>query len=333
MKFVRWVQLPITIFILTVIYSNYGDSDFVKTISLIISIVLVVELYFSYSPYFQLTEYTKYNFSFANVLKGATGNKNITAASILIKTPFVIYLIYNVKNRFSRVFLSIINYSAFYLVFLLSARASIIGFFSVLTVFITSLTIKTIITKTIIKDSAIWMILGSFILSSVIFQVNFRKDNSASFSKRVSTINKNDESTQQRLRFYRHSVDQIISNPIIGVGLGNWKIKSVDYDKNDVKDYIIPYHTHNDFLEIGTELGLIGLLLYLLIFYFPLKDVLRNKSSRVITVNTLILFCGIIYFVDANLNFPHARPVMQIPFILILVMSFIQKNNTKNVSI
>jgi O-antigen ligase len=332
-KFVRWVQLPITIFILSIIYYNSNDIDFIKIISVIISIVLVVELYFSYSPYFQLIEYTKYNFSFANILKGATGNKNITAASILIKTPFVIYLIYNINNRFTRILFSIINYSAFYLVFLLSARASIIGFFSVFSVLIISITIKMIKTKTIIKDSAIWMIIGSFILSSLIFQVNFRNDNSASFSKRVSTINTNDESTQQRLRFYRHSVDQIISNPIIGVGLGNWKIKSVDYDKNDVKAYIIPYHTHNDFLEIGTELGLIGLLLYLLIFYFPLKDVLRNQSGEAINVNTLILFCGIIYFIDANLNFPHARPVMQIPFILILVMSFIQKNKTKNVSI
>ena len=54
----------------------------------------------------------------------------------------------------------------------------------------------------------------------------------------------------------------------------------------------------------------------------------KKGNGEIINVNTIILFAGIIYFVDANLNFPHARPVMQVPFILILVLSFI-KNNKK----
>ena len=165
--------------------------------------------------------------------------------------------------------------------------------------------------------------------SIILFTVNFSGNNSASIIKRASTINIEDGSTQQRLRFYQHSVDQLLNNPIIGVGLGNWKIKSIDYDKEDVVGYTIPYHTHNDFLEISTELGIIGLTLYLLIFIFPFLDLLKKKGNgEIINVNIIILFAGIIYFVDANLNFPHARPVMQVPFILILVLSFI-KNNKK----
>jgi hypothetical protein len=64
---------------------------------------------------------------------------------------------------------------------------------------------------------------------------------------------------------------------------------------------------------------------------FPFIDLLKEKEKEkgeIININTIILFAGIIYFVDANLNFPHARPVMQVPFILILVLSFI-KNNRK----
>lgn len=326
-KFVRWIQLPITLFILSIIYFSYKDTNsFVKTISVLITLVLLLELYFSYSPYFQIIEYTKYNFSFANVLKGATANKNITAASLLIKIPFVIYLIMSYKNRAIQFLLSMISYSSFYLIFLLSARSAIIAFFAITIILLSTFIIKLIKDKSIIKDPAILMIIGSLLFSVISFQLNFRNDNSASFIKRASTINTDDESTNQRIRFYKHSVDQIISNPIIGVGLGNWKIKSIDYDKNDVGGYTIPYHTHNDFLEIGAELGIIGLLLYLLIFYYPIVRLIRNYTLKEINVNTLILTAGIIYFVDANLNFPHARPVMQIPFILILIVSFAQKN-------
>lgn len=331
-KFVRWAQLPISLYILTSIYYDfqYNHVNLLNTISLIISIVLIIELYYSYSPYFQIVEYTKYNFSFANIIKGATANKNITAASILIKTPFLIYLIYNIKNTIIQFLLFTINFSAFYMVFLLSARATIIAFFLILLVLVLLFTIKIIKQKSYLKNSSIWLIIASFILSASLFQLNFRDDNTASFTKRVSTINTEDTSSQQRIRFYKHSIDQIISNPIIGVGLGNWKIKSIDYDKNDVEGYIIPYHTHNDFLEIGAELGLVGLLLYLLIFYFPLKNLFKNYSKEFINSSTLILFSGIVYFVDSNLNFPHARPVMQIPFMLILIISFIQKNNKKD---
>ena len=330
-KFVRWIQIPLTLINLIFIYSEY-KFDFVKFISLIIALVLIVELYFSYSPYFQIEQVTDYNFSFANIIKGATGNKNITAASILIKTPFVIYLIYNFKNQLIRFLILILSFSAFYMVFLLSARSSIIAFFLVLT-FLSIISFKKIIKwKNKVDKSALLLIVSTFIFSALLFQFNFRDNNTASFTKRVSTINSDDTSTQQRLRFYNHSIEQIKTNPIFGVGLGNWKIKSIDYDKEDVEGYIIPYHTHNDFLEIGTELGLVGLFLYVLVFYFPFINVVRSKSYSGFNLSTLILCAGIIYFIDANLNFPHARPVMQIPFILTLFFSYIN-NKTKDVSI
>ena len=46
----------------------------------------------------------------------------------------------------------------------------------------------------------------------------------------------------------------ITSNPIFGTGLGNWKLKSIDYDKNDINGYVVPYHAHSDFIQLGAEL-------------------------------------------------------------------------------
>ena len=326
-KTIRWVQLPLSLFILMNFFQN-NYLHYVKAISIGVSIILLFELYFTYSTYFQLTQYKPYDFSYAYILKGATGNKNINAASLLIKIPFLIYLIYQFKNHIVKYFLTIILIFTSYLIFILSSRSSIISFFIILTIFILKYIYLSAKNKTLIKDISYFLILSGLSFSLLLFAVNFSGNNSASIIKRASTINTEDTSTQQRLRFYQHSFDQLLENPLIGVGLGNWKIKSIDYDKEDVVGYTIPYHTHNDFLEISTELGIIGLTLYLLIFIFPFFDLFKYKEKKkIINVNSIILFAGIIYFVDANLNFPHARPVMQIPFILILVLAFIKTNN------
>jgi O-antigen ligase len=58
----------------------------------------------------------------------------------------------------------------------------------------------------------------------------------------------------------------LTSNPIFGTGLGNWKLKSIDYDSKDINGYVVPYHAHSDFIQLGAELGIIGFLLYLGVF-------------------------------------------------------------------
>ena len=60
------------------------------------------------------------------------------------------------------------------------------------------------------------------------------------------------------------------SNPIFGVGLGNWKLKSIDYDSKDITGYVVPYHAHSDFIQLGAELGILGFLLYLGIFLWAI---------------------------------------------------------------
>ncbi len=329
-KAIRWVQLPISLFILL----NFFKSDYltyVKVISVIVSSILIVELYFTYSTYFQLTQLSAYDFTYAFILKGATGNKNINAASLLIKTPFLIYLISLFRNHLIKYSLAGVLIMTTYMVFILSSRSSIIALFFVISMLIFRYIYLSVRNKSMIKDTSYFLILGGLLFSVMLFSVRFNNTNSASIIKRASTVNLEDTSTQQRLRFYQHSLDQTLNNLIIGVGLGNWKIKSVDYDKKDVVGYTIPYHTHNDFLEISSELGIIGLILYLLIFIFPFLGIFQHKEgNKLINVNTIILLAGIIYFIDANLQFPHARPVMQVPFILILVLAYIHNNRLKD---
>lgn len=328
-KIIRWIQLPISLSILMMFF-NTNHLNYVSIISVMVTCILFVELYFSYSTYFDLTKFTSYNFSYAYLIKGATGNKNINAASILIKIPFVLLLLFRQKTLIVKILLGLLIAFTCYLVLILSARAAILSLI-LITVVLSIKTVAFLISKrNFPKDLSSLIMILSFAFPILLFSLQYSSNNTASIANRVSTINTEDTSTQQRLRYYQHSFDQLIDNPLVGVGLGNWKIKSVDYDKKDIVGYIMPYHTHNDFLEIGAELGLIGLILYLLIFLKPVLTVLNKKTiEKLYNTNTLILLSGIIYFIDASLNFPHARPVMQIPFLLILVFSFHQSIKLK----
>ena len=60
-------------------------------------------------------------------LKGVTANRNITAFSIAIKIPFILFLFYQVKKRALTVALIILNFLALVCLSMIQSRASFIG--------------------------------------------------------------------------------------------------------------------------------------------------------------------------------------------------------------
>jgi tetratricopeptide (TPR) repeat protein len=152
------------------------------------------------------------------------------------------------------------------------------------------------------------------------------------------SINTQDGSINQRLRYYEDVLTHITKNPIIGVGIGNWKLKSIDYDKQDITGYVVPYHAHSDFIQLGAELGFVGFLLYLGVFLFAayFAFVILFKSD-LDTDNKWFVFFMLtalgVYFIDANLNFPIARPQVLAPWALtIALLSYYYHKATQKTS-
>ena len=114
--------------------------------------------------------------------------------------------------------------------------------------------------------------------------------------------------------------------------MGNWKIYSIDLDKSNIVSYIIPYTMHNDFLEIASELGVLGLLLFLYIFYLSYRNswhlYKRVKSNPLVLIIPLSL---LIYIIDSNINFPFTRASQLFYLALLLMLSeyFLNYNDEK----
>ena len=97
---------------------------------------------------------------------------------------------------------------------------------------------------------------------------------------------------------------------MLGVGVGNWKIKSIDLSKDIIESYRVPYFAHNDFLQFLAEIGIIGGICFMFYILYPLFiSFLRSLKSRSFNINFLIFLIFVVYIVDSMLNFPIERPI------------------------
>tara|TARA_B110000263_G_C15284656_1_gene500111 strand:+ start:360 stop:1619 length:1260 start_codon:yes stop_codon:yes gene_type:complete len=312
---------------LLILYTMISYNKF-KAITICAFIMLVVgaQMFFSYKALYEITRYSPYTFAFNFNIIGIFPNRNITSAIYLIQLPFILYVYVVTKMKILKLAAGIQGFLLLYIVLLLGSRTAYVILFVVLIVFLGMFFIN----KNKEIRNFIKLYLALLTLSLLFSTISLGTKNDAHVVNRISTIDFYETSTNTRLRYYKHGIKQFIFNPFIGVGLGNWKIVSVDYDKENIISYIIPYTMHNDFLEVAAELGLLGLLVYLLIYFFTLKHSWelynRVKANPIIAI---VPTCLLIWLVDSNLNFPFTRStqLFYLAFIIALSLYF---NNSQN---
>ena len=336
--------LTISFIILLICFSKIENAF--KYFSTIITFYLIIELIRIYLPFSNSDFDLSLIFKRSSYFLGFAANVNITAFSILYKIPFFIYTIFNLKKikTAGLIFLCLIVFSLVFFASgtLNSTRGAILTYSllsPVLLVLATILYFK-------LKQKRLLIISLTYFLALVLsFPINsfvsdYLDQSESNLSNRVSSLvslidqeRETDTSINQRLAFYSQALNHISENPIFGTGIGNWKIKSIDTNKENIIGYQVPYHVHNDFLEIATEIGLIGLALYLLLLYKGFKKVVFKTWNIVFSRNPLdqnyiMWITAFLYFlifvIDSNLNFPFSRPIVII--ILITILAFLASN-------
>lgn len=295
-------------------------------VSWVIILILSVEVYAILTEAYQMSQ----SASGINPgqLKGVTANRNIAAFSIAIKIPFVLFLLYVVKNRVIKFFLFGLTFLSIFSLSLISSRASYVAVLLIAMLYIVYFGFKYFQNREFKNLLPTVNILLPLIMAVTLNQIVLSGAKTVNAIERAATISlsTNDGSVNQRLRYYQDVLSHLKDNPILGTGLGNWKLVSIDYDKEDIVGYVVPYHAHSDFIQLGAELGLIGFFLYLGIFLFAVFSIWKIQKSKLILnkEKTFVFFLFIalgVYTIDANLNFPIARPQVLAPWAII--MSFL----------
>jgi hypothetical protein len=114
-------------------------------------------------------------------------------------------------------------------------------------------------------------------------------------------------STEQREELVVRALIITWENPIVGIGMNNFPSKSHERFNSGAEDWL---GCHDTFLQISSELGIPGLIIYLLLLYTTWKTIsltrrrLKGKESeqpdsqqlRLLTDATMVSFCGYVLF-------------------------------------
>ncbi len=293
-----------------------------RFISYLMIVFVTVEVFYSLSGLFRVfmdnSFFIKLTKIDSEVFKGLSANPNITAASLVYKFPFILYFLFNGKF-YEKVFVIILSFFYFLLLSFLASRASFLSLIVqlVLFIFLHRNNYKSLFQVAL-------MLLLPFLASY--FYVEFYNKIPNGIDQLASIRIENDSSSN-RFYLWSHTIDYLISHPL-GCGFGNWKIESIPYWKEMGSSYQVPYHAHNDFLEIFAETGFIGGFAYISIFLLIFYNLIVKMLKKVpLTPFVFLLFTS--YSIDAFFNFPLERSVMQFLFAIMFVLTLLPRYNEK----
>lgn len=264
-------------------------------------------------------------------LKGNTGNINIFSASVLIKLPFVLIGVFHFKSLkkwFLVITLVLIGIS----VFLISARASLLSLAIIFTAFIIFYLKTYSLSKSTILRVVLNLILPlaiAFTIVNVLFKTTNVGGRFVATTERIQQIKitSNDGSINARYLFWKNAFNFGKEQPLLGIGLGNWRVESIPFEPKGGLD--ISLHAHNDFLEILAETGFVNAFLYFSVFcailLINLKKLLKAESEQAKIFAFLALMLLVVYGIDSLFNFPFYRPTMQIGFCMLMTLSLVNR--------
>ncbi|WP_369765085.1 O-antigen ligase family protein [Flavobacterium sp. WC2429] len=331
---VNFMQI-ITVFSLFINLSVllYNNFDLIYKIALLVAISVFAQAYLALSDFIGTSKSTDIT-NGLSMLKGNTGNINIFAASLAGKIPFILLAITHF-TKWKKWLLVLSLFLATILIFLTASRASYISLFVEIILFIiVFLKINNQKKQNYINYiSIILPLLIAFFVANIIFEKSNNNDRYKSVTNRVlqiSSSKEKDASKNARLTYWGNAFEIIKKNPVLGIGLGNWKIESIAYEKTQTNDLQISAHPHNDFLEIAAETGILNSIVYLFIFIFGLllnlKNIFNEKEKEAQIIASLALLLMVSYGIDALFNFPLYRPTMQINFCFFLALTILNAN-------
>jgi O-antigen ligase len=236
-------------------------------------------------------------------LKGLSGNSNGLAYISLLGIMAIAYIWNNKSIIRLKPYFYIIIPLLIYGIVLSASRKS---FFSLL--LFLSLWVFIVNINKIKNPVSVMAILLISILTFNFF-IDYISENTF-LGKRLESVGE-ESGDIKRQELYKEGFEMVLSNPIYGVGLGNFVANS------NLKAY-----SHSDLMEILATTGIVGLLLYLSIYSIFIKRIffiLKNNSNEIINYKMYISLLIILTLFLIGLGRPHFIDIFTIPFLFILI--------------
>lgn len=94
----------------------------------------------------------------------------------------------------------------------------------------------------------------------------------------LSAFNPTDTSSALRIAFWESTIAMIVDNPWFGVGWAGYQYAYPEYDFFINDPNVVIYHAHNMYLNMLAEIGVVGGITYLSLFFYLIK-ILHEKYT------------------------------------------------------
>jgi O-antigen ligase len=267
-------------------------------------------------------------------VKTVFGHRNIYCQALFLSLPFQVYKLFPPgKKLYKTIVMTSIFLSLFMLIVLSNRTTSLalsIGFGTVVLLYFLK-TRKTAFNFRLQLRSLMIAIFISIVFSLAFFYFFTKTDEIQSHF--ASIVNLDKGSGKDRIGLWKRSLILIGEKPLFGIGPAKWKIEMLKFgNKGLVSENNITFYQrpHNDFLWISAEYGLIGGLVYLMIFilaFVGLLKLFRRETDSLAALWILALLMTLIgLFIYSLFSFPHERIFSNI--VLVCVLAFIAASNS-----
>jgi len=275
---------------------------------------------------------------------GLFGNVNFFAEYLIIPLAITISLFFASQNSIKKLLLLIGILAMGGGLILTFTRSSYLGF-GVSLIFMTILFIN-LQGKSFIKENKklFIIILAAIIIITLLFVIPNPLNKSGTV---ISTI-KNRISISQlsqsfsigsRISNWKFTTLMIKDNPLLGSGIGTYKYNSLRYQarfleqgqNRSIYPYVFADKTHNEYLQLWAELGIVGLGIFtwfiISYFYYGLRFIKRVKNRYKQGIIIGLMGAVIAVLIDGIFGFPLHLPATIVLFWLSIGLTIVMGRN------
>jgi O-antigen ligase len=220
-------------------------------------------------------------------------NPNTLAAYLMLFLFPTVTAVFNMKDMKKKLLYTALSLLFIANIFMTGSRSSLVGIIVGIVVFVLLVSWKYIV----------------FFFSAALLSLLLKPINSRIFAVFDSTLN------TSRIKLWGLGIKMIQNNPILGVGNGNYVTNYNDYVKrypNLKYEYYKDFPSHNSYIKVWSELGILGILSFLALVILSIKKVYdfvtscSNENIKVFYLGFLCSLCGfyVMNFFDNLLFIP-----------------------------
>ena len=291
-----------------VLFSTMKSKRFLKKVLIVLSVSVLISLLFSliqkyYSPGLGNTPL------WVNLNRMNSTFKDPNSFGVFLSAfiPVLLGMVLSFQKRIAKLFFLFIGLFALFIFPFIGSRSGFIGLIFAGIIFFLLIITKQ---KISLKKKIVYLTLFCLILSLIFvsFYIFFQHSN---LFKRIEwsteVVSKKDtfeDVFTKKLFFWDIALNMIKDYPVTGLGLGSYIIELPNYSKQMGFPYRITDSAENYYLQVSSEMGLVGFILILWLFIVVLKQMVKNiKKFPAQNSDRFILYGATAGIVSVLINF------------------------------